>query len=197
MPQVPNLRNNTLHPTSPTPSNTQPPTMCLVVPVRCPMLGPLRRGPIAHTGAGCNAHFVHLVGMQRVQSDLCLISTHFNGVNLICWNQGDTSEKGLSQSKCRNKPSNNHMVYMHSCHQENWELKTGQSWYPDWLLPHIQNLRVPSAPLSLPGGSCQKPCCCWHERRTWAQADGNWWHSLLYLKRHLNLKRNHAAALLL
>lgn len=104
---------------SPTPSNTQPPTMCLVVPVRSPMLGPLRWGPIAHTGASCNAHFVHFVGMQRVQSDLCLISTHFNGVNLICWNQSDTSEKGLSQSKCRNKPSNNHMVYMPSCHQEN------------------------------------------------------------------------------
>lgn len=56
------------------------------------MLGPLRRGPVAHAGAGCDANFVYFVGMERVESDLCLISTHFNGGNLICWNQGDTIE---------------------------------------------------------------------------------------------------------
>lgn len=56
------------------------------------MLRPLRRGPIAHAGAGCDANFVHFVGMERVESDLRLISTHFNGGNLICWNQGNTIE---------------------------------------------------------------------------------------------------------
>lgn len=79
----------------------QPPTMCLVVSVRSPVLGPLRRGPVAHAGAGCNAHFVHFVGMERVEGDLCFISTHFNGGYLICWNQGDTTENTVFPLKVK------------------------------------------------------------------------------------------------
>lgn len=75
--------------------NTQSPTMCLIVSVWSPMLGPLGRSPVAHAGAGRNANFVHFVGMERVESDLCLISTHFDGGDLICWNQGDTIENML------------------------------------------------------------------------------------------------------
>lgn len=66
--------------------------MCLVVSVRSPVLGPLGRGSIPHTGAGCDPNFVHFVGMERVQGDLGFISTHFDGGDLICWNQGNTAE---------------------------------------------------------------------------------------------------------
>lgn len=79
------------HSLSQIPGIPQPPTVCLVVSVRSSVLGPLGRRPVAHTGAGCDPNLVHFVGMERVQRDLGLISTHFDGGHLICWNQGDTT----------------------------------------------------------------------------------------------------------
>lgn len=115
--------------------------MCLVVSVRSPVLGPLGRGPVAHASAGRDAHFVHFVGMERVEGDLCLISTHLNGGYLICWNQGDTTENSFpTQSEIQLRRSHKAQLPPHGLHASSWlcpvqshanqeklELKTGQS----------------------------------------------------------------------
>lgn len=67
--------------------------MVAVVVVRQGLvLGPLRRGPEADHGAGCNPQPVGLVGLQLPQRELRLVAPNFNRKRAVCCGENEESE---------------------------------------------------------------------------------------------------------